>query len=33
MFLTDNVNEQANIFTDTFIECLDKYGPLVTKVP
>ncbi len=32
IFLTDNVNEQVNIFTYIFIECLDKCAPIVTKV-
>ncbi len=32
IFVTDNVNEQVNIFTNIFIECLDKCAPIVTKV-
>ncbi len=32
MFLTDNVNEQVSIFTDTFMKCLDKYAAIATKV-
>ena len=31
IILTDNVNDQVQIFNQTFIKCLDNHAPLVTR--